>query len=72
MDCRRDLTIKEMEAAIAKGLHVLAQDPGAAVQFQKEALDKARHRFCKIVWWANIRDDPHMNLKISLIAAVLH
>ena len=58
--------------AIAKGPHVLAQDPRAGAQFRTEAQDKARHSFCNIMRWADIRDAPPMNLKISPITGIPH
>ena len=72
VDCGRDWTLEEMEAAIAKGPHISAASPEAAAQFRVEAGEKERQGLCRIVRWADIRDDPPKALKISPLAGVPH
>ena len=72
VDCGRDWTAEEMAAAIAKGPHLSAANPGAAAQFRAEALAKARQGLCSIVRWADIEADPPKRLKVSPLAAVPH
>ena len=66
------MTLEELDAAVEKGPHMLAREPGAAVQFHQEALEKAEQGFCWIVKWRTLQHKPPKNLKISPLAAVPH
>ena len=72
VDCGRNWTVEEMAAAIDKGPHLSAANPGAAAQFREEALAKAEQGLCSIIKWATIKNDPPQCLKISPLAAVPH
>jgi len=69
VDCRESWSREQLEAAIHRGNHALAQDPQAAKCFHKEALEKVEQGSARIVKWADICDKPHLNLKISPLAA---
>ena len=61
-----------MDAAVEKGPHLSAREPGAAEQFRKEAREKEAQGFCRILKWKTLRRDPPRDLKISPLAAVPH
>ena len=70
--CGRPWTLEELDAAVEKGPHLSAREPGAAEQFCKEAGEKAAQGFCRIVKWKALRRDPPRDLKIFPLAAVPH
>ena len=73
VDCGRDWTIEELEAAIKKGLSVSMDNPEAAISFREEALQKVQEGHYRLVSWNNsIKDNPPAKLKISQIAAIPH
>jgi len=70
--CGRPWTLEELGAAVEKGPHLSAREPGAAEQFRKEAREKEAQGFCRILKWKTLRRDPPRDLKISPLAAVPH
>jgi len=72
VDCGRNWTVPEMQAAIDRGAHPSAQKPEAAAACRAEALERVKDGCCRIVKWNDIRHNPPPNLKISPIAAIPH
>jgi hypothetical protein len=60
-----------LEAAIKKG-HPSALVPEAATQLRAETLEKVEQGYARLVRWADIKDNPPPNLKVSPIAAIPH
>ena len=72
VDCGRQWSKDELQAAVEKGPHISALLPDAAAQLRSETLEKVKQGFCKIVKWKDIKDAPPDNLKISPIAMIPH
>ena len=72
VDCGRDWTIEEMEAAIKKGPSASMDNPEAARSCREEALQKVKEGHCRLVSWDSIKNKPPKNLKISQVAAIPH
>ena len=70
--CGRQWTLEELDAAVEKGPHLSAREPGAAEQFRKEAGEKAAQGFCQIVKWKALERITLRDLMISPLAAVPH
>jgi hypothetical protein len=64
--------MERLEAAIKKGAHPSALVPEVATQLREETLEKVDQGYARLVWWADIRDNPPRNLKVSPIAAIPH
>jgi hypothetical protein len=65
-------TKEEMWAAVDRGPHWSSLSPAAVAHFAAEAAEKVRTKQGRIVSGDEIKDDPPCQLKISLIAAILH
>jgi len=65
-------TKEEIWEALACGPHQSSLSPKALAHFANEAVEKVRTRQAHIVLWGDIKDNPPEQLKISLIAAILH
>ena len=72
VDCGRPWSQDEVEAAVKRGPHKSAREPGAAKQFRIEAQEKQRQGMCRIVKWRDIRENMPSELKVSPLAAVPH
>ena len=72
VDCGRDWTIEEMQAAIEKGPHISALDPVAITALRAETLERVAEGLCRRVPWNTIKENPPPNLKISPLAAIPH
>jgi len=59
-------------AAVQCGNHALAQALEAACCLWEEAMEKVHQGYAHVVRWDEVAQDPHPNLKISLLAAVPH
>jgi hypothetical protein len=76
LGCKADVgeawTMEMLEAAIKKGAHPSALQPDAAGQLWEETLEKVAQGYARLVTWAEIKNNPPKNLKISPIAAIPH
>ena len=72
VDCGRNWTPQELQAAVDRGAHPSAQTPDAATACRREALERVADGCCKVVKWKDIKTNPPPNLKISPIAAIPH
>ena len=72
VDCGKNWTTEQMEAAILRGAHPSAKVPEAAAACRAEALERVNDGCAKIVKWSDIKHNPPPQLKISPIAAVPH
>ena len=72
VDCGRDWTPTELQAAVDRGAHPSAQTPDAAAACRREALERVADGCCKVIKWNDIKSNPPPNLKISPIAAIPH
>ena len=72
VDCGRDWTIEEMQAAIEKGPHKSALDLVAITALRAETLERVAEELCRRVPWNTIKHNPPPNLKISPITAIAH
>ena len=72
VDCGRDWTIAELQAAVDRGAHPSAKEPAAAAACRREALERVADGCCRVVKWNTIKHKPPPNLKISPIAAIPH
>ena len=61
-----------MWEAIARRPHHSALSPEVIAHFREEAAAKVRTNQARLMLWDDIKDNPHMELKISPIAAILH
>ncbi len=68
----RDWTLREMQAAIEKGPHKSAMEPGALIHFREEVADKVKGGQARLVLWDEIKAAPPTQLKISPVAAIPH
>ncbi len=62
----------QIEAAIEQGPHVSAREEAPMKQLQEEVCAKEEAGQVKIVLWDDIKDDVPEQLKVSLIAMILH
>jgi hypothetical protein len=65
-------TMDMLEAVITRGAHPSALVPEATVQLCKETLEKVEQGYAWLVTWAELKNNPPPNLKISPIVAVPH
>ena len=72
VDCGKNWTITQMQAAVERGSHPSAKDPIAAKACRAETMAKVNEKRCRLVPWNTIKHDPPPNLKISPIAAIPH
>ena len=72
VDCGKNWTMEEIEAAIAKGPSTTARSPEAAAACRAEAFQKVKEGHCRLVSWNSIKHNPPEKLKISPIAAIPH
>jgi len=71
IDCRIPWTRDHvLEAAIHQGPHISAKSLQAAC-LREKTLEKVKQGYAKMNW-DDIQDNPHPNLKISLLVAVPH
>lgn len=62
-----------LEAAIKKGAHPSVLPPDAAGRLREETLEQVAHGYVRrLVTYAEIKNNPPKNLKISPIAAIPH
>lgn len=72
VDCGRDWTVEEIEAALLHGPHKSAKSPEAAAALRDETLQKVKNGYAKIVRYGDIRHRLPKNLKISPCACIPH
>ena len=72
VDCGKDWTIKEIQAAINKGPHKSALDPVAMTALRVETLERLAEGLCSLVPWDAIKHNPLPNLKFpqSLLSLI--
>jgi len=58
--------------AVERGPHRSATTPEAIEHFAEEIKEKLRTNQARLVPWDDIKDNPPLQLKISLIAAIPH
>ena len=58
VDCGKDWTIDQLEAAIKTGPCTSAKKPGAAKACRKEALERVKEGTCRLVKWEDIKNNP--------------
>jgi hypothetical protein len=61
-----------LEAAIRKGAHQSEMVLEVAEKLRTETLEKVEQQCTCLVRWANIKDNPLRNLKVSPISAIPH
>ena len=72
VDCGRDWTRQELQAAVTRGSHPSAKDPAAATACRKEALERVKDGCCNVIRWSQLQKACPTNLKVSPIAAIPH
>jgi len=72
VQCGEQWTKEHLEEAIQRGPHISATSPEAAAFLHEEACEKVKLGQACIIQWEDIKDNPHPNLKISLVVTIKH
>ena len=58
VDCSRNWTKDEIIAALEKGARKSALEPAVAAACCKEALERVESKYCRVIKWNDIKDNP--------------
>jgi len=72
VDCGEPWIQEHLKVVVHRGPHISAQSPEALTVFCKEVMEKGKQGYTEVHWWANIKQAPIKNLKISPLTAVPH
>ena len=72
VDCGRNWTREEIEAAIERGAHKSALSPEGIKYIEQETKEKVDMGYCKVVYWDEIKENFPPNLKVSPISLIPH
>jgi len=72
VNCGKNWSVEQLEAAVEKDPHIKKQDKVAVEYAWSEALEKQKEGYCDIIKWSKLRKNYPPQLKISPIVAILH